>query len=187
MNSNPLMAAFEFTDDDLQYNRRGTLSPRQQELYADVVAATKSYTTTLQPILIGSAVVSVGGILLGLIVAPIMSIIFAGVLLFVGWSWWQMQNQRQMAADAEGHVIQRASGVASVEQMSVGAGVVPNTSGEMVDSVPYIKIGDDHHFSWMTEAQVSAFEEGQTYTVYFMRAPVGVLVVSAERRNVSTA
>jgi hypothetical protein len=174
---------YEFTEEDLKYNKRGQLSPSQKEWLKNIARGTRSFSWTNSFIAIGFAFLGLCIILalflqnedsraalfsdpMNLIVLAGMIPLIAGILvLFI------FLNHRN-ANKLENAVISSVSGAVRCDSDSSGESGL--TTYFVIVGKKKFKFADD---------MSRAFKEGEKYKFYYCKAGLYEFVMSYEKVN----
>ena len=174
---------FEFTEEDLKINKRGQLSPRQQEWLGMVARGVRSFSWRSAFITIGFTFLGLCIVIalylqnersraalfsnpLNLIMFPIIVLIILGILALA-----IFLNHRN-ANRLENSVISSVSGTVRFDQDSSGQSGL--TSYYVFVGKKRFNLGDD---------MSAVFKEAEKYKVYYCKAGVYEFVMSYEALN----
>jgi hypothetical protein len=174
---------YEFTEEDLKYNKRGQLSPSQREWLKGIARGARSFSWTNLFIAIGFAFLGLCIILAlnlqneraraALFSDPINLIVLAGLIPLIAGilAFFIFLNHRN-ANKLENAVISSASGVVRFDTDSSGESGI--TTYFVIVGKKKFKFGDD---------MSSTFKEGEKYKFYYCKAGVYEFVMSYEKVN----
>ena len=172
---------YEFTQEDLKYNKRGQLSPRQLEWLKMIAQGTRSFSWR-------SAFISIGFTLLGLCIVmalflqnedaraalfadPMNLVMFIAIVpLILGILALVIFLNHRNANKLENAVISSASGQVRFDYDSSGQSHI--TTHYVIVGKRKFKFGND---------MSSVFEEGEKYKFYYCKAGLYEFVMSYEK------
>jgi hypothetical protein len=170
---------FEFTEDDLNLNKRGGLSPSQKQWLKSIAQGTRSFSWTGLFITMGFAFLG-GCIVLGLSLQnersraalfsdPMNLIVLIGTIpLILGIMALVILFNYRNANKLENSVLSTASGAVRFDEESGESG----TTYYVIVGKKKFKFGEDLSGS---------FKEGEKYKFYYCKAPFYELVMSYEK------
>lgn len=174
---------FDFTDQDLDLNRRGRLSPRQKEWLKGIAQGARSFSWTNAAIAVGFMLFALCLILalylqnersraalfanpLNLLVFPAIVVIVMTILAL------SILLARRQANKLENAVLSSASGTVRHDYDSSGKSGI--TTYNVIVGKKKFKFADE---------MSQTFEEGQEYKVYYCGSGVYEFVMSYERTD----
>ena len=171
---------FEFTEADLQLNKRGQLSPRQKQWLKGIAQGTRGFSWIGLFITMGFALLGLC-IVLGLSLQnersrtalfsdPTNLIVLIGMIpLILGIFALVIILNYRNANKLENAVLSTASGAVRFDEDSSGSG---GTTYYVIVGKKKFKFGDD---------MSSVLKEGEKYKLYYCKAPFYELVMSYEK------